>query len=562
MFGRKKRNAKKAVVKDEAALPKEDTLPEEEDDGDFSVMSVMTTLSAMSPLRILFKDTIAEYEDFFEHPELFERIHMHLIGVRVKDGAANESKNRPGLKHGITPLLISETIGENTGSTDFFPIGSNEFKKCFDKKRPNWDMKAIHVTKKGAECTSGLELKLYDGEAKDDRLYLKWIIPRSDFPESGGDWTEIVLDAPEDDEEGLDKFEGLELVLKLKVSDSTDKFQTKKDWKNFHKSTDTITYSEEVQTMEAESEEFNSLVQCWRHKVKAKRAVLWLIGRNDCFMHVHVAKKLFLDNGYDLYVLNYSCNGHCRKMGWIKRAFHVSHNSKGNFDIYIEQIEKAVALMKSHTDYEQTIAYSHSTGGPIFINYLIEKGDDYFDGFIFNSPFLDIGHVGAFTEFFVEKLIPLLTNLSIMSPDSEIGSPAGLKNPIEYLADSIAVNTFHAKLWSQHHFDFDVRAPYHLPRTAGFLKGVVGVQDKILKYKNNDEFILQNVHKPIIMITSKNDTTVESQEGLLRIDAVGLNRTEIELSHNNHDVFLCTDQSDMDLACRMVLEWMKTNNFA
>ena len=63
-------------------------------------------------------------------------------------------------------------------------------------------------------------------------------------------------------------------------------------------------------------------------------------------------------------------------------------------------------------------------------------------------------------------------------------------------------------------------------------------------------------------ITSKNDNTVESQEGQFRIDALGINRTEIELPHNNHDVFLCTDQRDVDLACRMVLEWMKTNNFA
>ena len=34
-------------------------------------------------------------------------------------------------------------------------------------------------------------------------------------------------------------------------------------------------------------------------------------------MHPHVAKALFIEKGYDLYVLNYSSNGVCRKRGWV-----------------------------------------------------------------------------------------------------------------------------------------------------------------------------------------------------------------------------------------------------
>ena len=184
-----------------------------------------------------------------------------------------------------------------------------------------WDRKVIHITKKGEDCTEGLEINLYDGEPKKenrDKPYLQWIIPRSQFPDSGSDWTEIPLGAPTADD-AKEKFDGLELVLKLRITGCEDSHQSMDDLNDFQKSTDTISYSEVVQ--EGEEEQLNSLVQCWRHKETATKAVLWLIGRNDCFMHVEVAKKLFLNQGYDLYVLNYSCNGHCRKKGWIVSIF-------------------------------------------------------------------------------------------------------------------------------------------------------------------------------------------------------------------------------------------------
>ena len=196
--------------------------------------------------------------------------------------------------------------------------------KFHSKRLPQWDMKAIHVTRKGAECTSGLEINLYDGapKNKDTAPYLKWTIPRSDFPNSGSDWTELVLDAPEG---GSNKFNGLELVLRLRISDCTDTYLSTDEILEFQKSTSTIEYSEKV--IEGEEKEINSLLQCWRHKKTANKAVLWFIGRNDCFMHIKVAKALFLDKGYDLYVLNWSWNGHCRAKGWVV-SIMITHNFK------------------------------------------------------------------------------------------------------------------------------------------------------------------------------------------------------------------------------------------
>lgn len=195
----------------------------------------------------------------------------------------------------------------------------------------------------------------------------------------------------------------------------------------------------------------------------------------------------------------------------------------------------------------------------------MEKGDDMFDGFIFNSPFLDFGHTSSVVEIIIEKVTPLMTRLPIWgwSFEKEVDTPAPLKtDPIIFRGDSIAVSDWHAKLWSQYYYDFDCRTIYHSPNTVGFLKGVVAVQNKILQYKNKDEYILHNIHKPILNLSSRNDDTIESEESLVRIDAVGVNRTEIELPHNAHDAFLSSDADDVDLAFRMVANWMSSNGFA
>ena len=106
-------------------------------------------------------------------------------------------------------------------------------------------------------------------------------------------------------------------------------------------------------------------------------------------MHPHVATRLFFDNGYDLFVLNYKMNGECRRHGFVNDPHYNSHNFRGSFDAYIHDIDSS--LEKISTNYETLVGYAHSTGGPVLLNYLMERGDDAFDAFIFNSPFLDWG---------------------------------------------------------------------------------------------------------------------------------------------------------------------------
>jgi hypothetical protein len=85
-------------------------------------------------------DNIPLYSDFFTRPELYERIHVHIVRVRPKDPLDSNA----GLyaKKGIlgkglfwskvfmdyvSPKVTVDTYGAKTGSTDYFPIGKHAF---------------------------------------------------------------------------------------------------------------------------------------------------------------------------------------------------------------------------------------------------------------------------------------------------------------------------------------------------------------------------------------------------------------------------------------------------
>ena len=86
-------------------------------------------------------DEIKLYKDFFTNQELYQRIHVHVIGVRPKD--PNDSNARlkavglfgfPRLfssyRSKLAPMSASvkvETFGPDTLSTDYFDIGKHSF---------------------------------------------------------------------------------------------------------------------------------------------------------------------------------------------------------------------------------------------------------------------------------------------------------------------------------------------------------------------------------------------------------------------------------------------------
>lgn len=504
-------------------------------------------------------DSIQIYSDFFKFPAQYQRIHVHMVGVTPKDPKDDAAGlfavglfGKRSLFRRVNPSVAVETFGDNTGSTDYFPIGKHKFMPHFTDATPVWDAKSFVIGKKGNENTAGIKLVICDGE----KLIFECELPATDFPAIGEDWKEIVY-TPEDSV----SVQSVKFVYRVKITECKDKISSKSDLANFLVSTKSLSYSEKVIDGTVKTE--NALVQCWKHNKPSSKAVLWLLGRNDCFMHPHVGKTLFTDKGYDLYVLNYSAVGMCRKRGWVEDALFNSHNSHGDFDLYLDQIEGTLNHMKTQ-NYSKVLGYAHSTGGPILINYLMKRGDADFDGFMFNSPFLDWGAdaVGSELQEFVIEHIDIATSMNLLENDSKVGkkdTPDALKEtPLKYLNEEILLSDWSAKLWSQFYFDFRCRPLYSLPMTPGFAKGVNKVHKELLKKKKDKKFVTL---KPIMCITSRADDTLTAAETLLRIDIVGPARYEIELHYNSHDVFLSEDEDDVRMAVEMARVWMDSKGF-
>lgn len=240
------------------------------------------------------------------------------------------------------------------------------------------------------------------------------------------------------------------------------------------------------------------------------------------------------------------------------------HNRTGSCDLHLDQVGGAINLMKSYKDYHKKIAFSHSTGSTILIHYLMKKGDNDFDGFIFNAPFLDwsadaVG--GNLAEFAIENL-KLADALSRMNNDTQLKkypTPDENKdNPLLYLGSEIILSYASSKLFSLYSFDWRARPLYRVPVTIGFAKSVTEVHKELMKWKRQKKYVTL---KPIMCIASRSDPVLTASETLNRIDAVGPSRCEIELHDNYHDVFLSIDEKDVTMAIDMVSAWMKSQNF-
>ena len=136
----------------------------------------------------------------------------------------------------------------------------------------------------------------------------------------------------------------------------------------------------------------------------------------------------------------------------------------------MDQIDGAISLINSHQKYDKVVGYGHSTGGAILINYLMKMGDDSFNGFIFNAPFLDWedNADGTMTEMLGENVLGLMENFGVLSNDRKFGvvpTPERFEEPSVYLGDEIVLSAWSAKLWLQYFLTFDAvhSIPFRLP---------------------------------------------------------------------------------------------------
>ena len=449
--------------------------------------------------------------------------------------------------------------GEATGSTDFFPIGTHKFATLQDCRTPIWDSKCLLLSKK--EALQGVQLTLWDdNENAADEALMTVTLAANELPEptsvADSHWTPYLK--PRDAADLSDsRTEHAALEFSLMITDCAERIASQQDLETAMENG--YDYSQIVLPSSGQPCD-NALLQCWTH-TESTRAVLWILGRNDCFMHPHVAQELFYSQGYDVFVLNYKMNGACRKCGWVTDAHYNAHNMTGNFDVYNSDIQQALEHLEGTKEYTQVLGYAHSTGGPVLLNYLMTAGDAAFDGFLFNSPFLDWGFVGGDMVEFVLENTGFLERFAGKTPGSKMGvetTPDGLV-PVSYLGQDIVLSDWSARLWSLYYFDWGSRPLYKVPMTIGFAKGVTAVHKKLQAFAKAKRPVTA---KPFLCITSRGDDVLKAPETLSRADHIGPGRWEIELNDNGHDIFLSYDKNDTDMAIAMCLTWMKNRKLA
>lgn len=508
---------------------------------------------------------VPAYDSFFNHHSQYTRYHIHLIGAEAQDGGAaiDKRRNRFGRPRAVDavadPYVTVETVGKDTGSTSYFPIGKHKFRVLENSSSPLWDAKTMIMGKN----VDGLKFQLLDKNTKTaDEALMEFTLDKSELPAptplKDSSWTEYRKAGTGG------RLSNMILSFRIMVTKASARMVNKKTSRAFHQTAEGgYAYSEEVLPDATTGDDTdNALLQCWRNQGTdaPKKAVLWILGRNDVFMHPHVAKRLF--PGHDLFVLNYKQNGQTRKRGWVLNAHLVSHNKTGDFDVYKQDIAAALEIIQA-TEYDQVLGYAHSTGAPILLNYLMDCGDEAFDCFVFNSPFLDWGFVGGDMVEFALENVGMLANLGAFSDDTKVGvavTPAEFAdNPIHYLNEDIVLSDWSAKLWSLYHWEWSARPLYQVPMTVGFARGVTGVHRKLAARAASKQAVTS---KPFLAITSRGDDVLVAHETLSRADWIGPSRWEIELNDNGHDVFLSHDVADTEMAMDLTVCWLKRMKFA
>jgi alpha-beta hydrolase superfamily lysophospholipase len=266
------------------------------------------------------------------------------------------------------------------------------------------------------------------------------------------------------------------------------------------------------------------LTSCIDHAPN-QSVILWIPGRNDVFMHPHVA-RMMLRAGYDVCVYNYAHTPfytytthtpervpfETRKDSYL----FGSHVPTGSFDGLIPEIDEIVDDLYSR--YTNIVVYAHSTGATILVNYLLAATTNVtaFQGLYLNSPFL--GWDGE------EEPVD---NLSQLPPETVLKQGGQL-------------DWWRIKIHTRHEYDLLAYQQHITPHlTAGFVSAVQKVFTKLEETSDNMRSVLSPAI-PVCMITAKNDEVLQSDNTIRRSAWIGRNGkvpTKV-LEFGAHDVFL------------------------
>lgn len=515
---------------------------------------------------------IPVYDEFFNRPESYSRLHLHVLGVKG-DGPFFWNLRMHDA------ILTVNTYGNDVGSTDYFDVGVYQSNPVKATPRQEYlypiTLKQFLFYKTNG--TAGITFTLREDNCigQDDQL-LQFDLPIEEFPAVGEDYVEYTRSSTTSS-----RLDPVEVVFRLKVTRNTDTYVSEQDLLDMTTNFDSTKYP----GIEYKETEFNLtqntgtynfqrggdkfLLQSWKHTdaSQVQGAVLWVIGRTDSFMHPHVVETLFFGSTstykMDLYVVNWRLNGLAAlEKEWLTDPNFWSHNAYGDLDIYDEEMQLAIDAMvpsDGTSTYDKTIAYCHSTGATILFNYFINNGqtNSGFDGIILNSPLLDYDQL-VYEELYLEYLVGPLVAVGIWDETQFVQAPNTLPEnvtKIEYLGLELYMQSDKARLTTVHPTPWKWRRNYAIANTAGFVQGVSKAFRKF-KFKAP---LVRDV--PVLVLTSSYGDTILDTQDIEEYSRkyVSRDRELVKFKYNYHDVFFAVDYEEEVEAIVKVREWIGQN---
>jgi len=494
--------------------------------------------------RVTSDPTNESYTSGFVGDATWDRVHFHLLGARnvpTADGVTGDWPSDPYVLAELVPSSAGEPAAtdEQAASRVAFEktLGTFKSRAVADAVNPDWDVIDVLLYKRAVSYTLRVAVVdkdggIFSGGADDVLLDTTVELPAAHSTA----WTSHTLSFSN----------GGTLSFRCRTSAAEDKIVSKADVAAFPLEEVVLDPSSPVGgALQTRVEEANT------------KAVFWVLGRNDVFMHPHLG-KLFASMGFDIYILNYLNTGICRRLGRMESGNPMlnSHVGPGaSFDAVNAEVDAALAhIAGAGKQYAKMLCYAHSTGGTIMLNWLLEaraKGVTApFDGYALNSPNMDWGWVGGdVAEAVLEHAVTKLVSWGVK--DSDWTVPQGLLGK---------PNTWCFKLWSQVEYDPTAKPLYRTPLTAGFVKACTDVYERVdACYKDAKQPPITD--KPFLVMTSRGDDVLVAEETVSSAEKIGPRRTVIEMSNGRHDVMLSSEPPVVNAALQYLRAWMEQADF-
>ncbi|CAM9878409.1 unnamed protein product [Chrysoparadoxa australica] len=186
--------------------------------------------------------------------------------------------------------------------------------------------------------------------------------------------------------------------------------------------------------------------------------------------------------------------------------------------------------------------YGHSTGGLVCSMYQREgKYSPKVSAYIFNSPFFD-WNVGSLEKHFI--------NLRSKAISAGIDKRQPTK-PLAGNGTAGNINVDLLRIWTQYYYESGKRNPHDLVLTQGWAAAVTEEQRKLRRALPSST--------PTLILTSRHDRTLKSEDLLEAVDYISVYRTCIELHYARHDVLLSPFPQATAEALGFFRTWLETH---